>query len=70
MPHIEITLCEGRTIEQKRRLVKRITEAVMEEAGCSREVVSMSFVEVREDGFARGGRLYADSKSGFVDSEA
>ena len=63
MPHVEITMLAGRTTEQKRRLVARITEAVMEEAGCTRDVVSMSFVEVAEDGFARGGMLYADSKA-------
>ena len=64
MPHVEVTMLAGRTTEQKRRLVRRITEAVMEEAGCSREFVSMSFVEVAEDGFARGGLLYVDSKAG------
>ena len=31
MPHIQITLLKGRTIEQKRRAVKRITEVMQEE---------------------------------------
>jgi 4-oxalocrotonate tautomerase len=63
MPHIEITMLTGRTTEQKRRLVQRITDAMMEEAGCTRDVVSMSFVEVAQDSFARGGLLYVDSKA-------
>lgn len=52
----------GRSTEQKRRLVQRVTDAVMEEAGCTRETVSMSFVEVAEDSFARAGKLFVDSK--------
>ncbi len=35
MAHVQITLLEGRTMEQKRRAVKRITEALHEELDAS-----------------------------------
>lgn len=63
MPHVEITMVQGRSTEQKRRLVQRVTEAVMEEAGCTRDVVSISFVEVQADSFARAGLLFSDSQA-------
>ena len=31
MAHVQITMLEGRTVEQKRRAVKRITEVMKEE---------------------------------------
>ena len=31
MAHLQITMLEGRTVEQKRRAVKRITEVMKEE---------------------------------------
>ena len=60
MPHIEITLLEGRTPEQKRRIVKRITETLVEEAGTTPEGVSVAFVEVSPADFARAGVLMLD----------
>ena len=62
MPHIQITLLEGRTPEQKRKIVKRITETMIEEAGTTREAVSVAFVEVSQASFARAGVLVLDQK--------
>ena len=60
MPHIEITLLEGRTPEQKRRIVERITDTMVEESGTSRDAVTVAFVEVSPACFARGGVLMLD----------
>lgn len=60
MPHIQITMLEGRTTEQKRRLVKRITEVVNEELGAPSDAISVAMVEVPRDCFARAGVLIAD----------
>jgi 4-oxalocrotonate tautomerase len=62
MPHIQITMLEGRTTEQKRRVVKRITEAVTDELGAPPDAVTVSLVEVPRDSFARAGVLIADRK--------
>lgn len=60
MPHIQITLIEGRTTEQKRKAVKRVTEVVCQELNCPADAVSISFVDVLKDSFARGGVLKLD----------
>jgi len=60
MPHIQITMLEGRTPEQKRKIVERITNTMVEETGTAREGVSVAFVEVSQASFARGGVLVLD----------
>ena len=34
MPFVIVEMWEGRTVEQKRRLAKAITDAMVEHAGC------------------------------------
>ena len=60
MPVIQITLLKGRTIEQKRKLAQRVTDAMVEEAGAKREAVTVTFVEVSREDYASGGALLAD----------
>ena len=60
MPHVQITLLEGRSVEQKRRAVKRITEALQEELNVKPEALSIVFVEVAREDYARNGVLIAD----------
>lgn len=60
MPVIQITLLKGRTIEQKRKVAQRVTDAIVEEAGAKRESVTVTFVEVSREDYASGGTLLAD----------
>lgn len=62
MPHIQVTMLKGRSTEQKRKLAKRLTDAMVEEAGATRETVTVAIVEVEKEDFARGGTLIADRK--------
>jgi len=62
MPYIQVTLLEGRTIEQKRKLAERITKVFNEEAGTPPEAVSIAFIDVARDSYATGGVLMADKK--------
>lgn len=62
MPHVQITLLKGRTLEQKRKLATRVTDALVEECGARREAVSIAIVEVTKEDFASGGTLVADRK--------
>ncbi len=62
MPHVEITLVKGRTLEQKRKVAARITDVLMEEAGAKREDTTVAFIEVDRESFAHGGVLVADRK--------
>jgi 4-oxalocrotonate tautomerase len=62
MPHVEITLVKGRTVEQKRKVAARITDVLMEEAGAKREDTTVAFVEVERESFAHGGVLVSDRR--------
>jgi 4-oxalocrotonate tautomerase len=60
MAHVQITLLEGRSIEQKRRAVKRITDALEDELKVKPEKLTIAFVEVPRHSYARNGVLIAD----------
>jgi 4-oxalocrotonate tautomerase len=60
MAHVQITLLEGRTMEQKRRAVKRITEALHEELNVKSEKLTIAFLEVPRNSYARNGTLLSD----------
>jgi 4-oxalocrotonate tautomerase len=60
MPVIQITLLRGRTLEQKRKVAARVTDALVEEAGANRAAVTVTFVEVTKEDYASGGVLLAD----------
>ncbi len=60
MPVIQVTLLDGRTTEQKRKLAARITDALVEEAGARREAVIVTFVDVSRDSYSSGGILVSD----------
>ena len=60
MPLVQITMLQGRTVEQKRKLAERITDVMVEEAGARREAIVVTFVEVSKESYASGGVLMAD----------
>ncbi len=55
-------MLNGRTLEQKRKLATRVTDALEQECGARREAVSIAIVEVTKEDFATGGTLVADKK--------
>ena len=62
MPHVQITLLKGRSIEQKRKMVDRISDAIAEEAKTAKDGIVITIVEVEKEDYARGGVLMADKK--------
>ncbi|MGH2680362.1 MAG: 2-hydroxymuconate tautomerase [Actinomycetota bacterium] len=60
MPQVTVHLLKGRTLEQKQRLIARITDALVEEAGARREMVQVTFLEVSKEDWGRGGLLGID----------
>ena len=60
MPFITVKALEGRTVEQKRGLVKDITEAVVKNFGAPAEAVTIDIVEYTSDNLAKTGQLFAD----------
>jgi 4-oxalocrotonate tautomerase len=62
MPVIQVTMLQGRTVEQKRKLAERITQAMVEEAKAVKESVVVTIVEITREDYASGGVLMADRK--------
>jgi len=60
MPHVQITMLQGRSTEQKRRAAKRVTEVLQEELNVNPEKVTIAFVEVPRDSYASNGILISD----------
>ena len=61
MPHVIIEADEGRTVDQKRGLVKDITDAVCKNFAVGPEAVSILIHEGTKENYARAGKLAIDS---------
>lgn len=64
MPTINIQLFEGRTPEQKRKLVMSITEATCKSLGCDTSSVDIILHEVKRENWATGGKLWSETGEG------
>jgi len=60
MPEVVVYLLEGRSLEQKRGLVKDITSAVVKHVGAPPESVTVSLVETAKTSKAKGGVLFSE----------
>jgi 4-oxalocrotonate tautomerase len=61
MPLVIVAADEGRTIEQKRGLVKDITDAVCKNFDVPPQAVSIMIREGKKENRGRGGKLAIDS---------
>jgi 4-oxalocrotonate tautomerase len=62
MPVVTVQLWEGRTLEQKRALVKAITEAMIEHAAASPDALHVILQEIPRENWGRAGVLGIDRK--------
>ncbi len=60
MPYVTVELLEGRTLDQKRKMIAGITEVLVKEGGCRQELVNVSFLEMNKQNWGRGGLLGID----------
>jgi 4-oxalocrotonate tautomerase len=60
MPLITVKALEGRTIEQKRGLVKDITEAVVKNFKVTPDLVTIDIIDYSKENLAKAGKLQAD----------
>lgn len=63
MPRIVVQAYEGRTLDQRRHLVRAITDAVVEAYTVSPETVTVVIEEIPDDHTAKAGVLRADRKA-------
>ena len=60
MPEVVVYLAEGRSLDQKRGLVKDITDAVVKNAGSTADAVTVSIVESPKNSKGKGGVLFSE----------
>ena len=60
MPIVIVNVREGRTVEQKRRMAEKVTDAICETMDVKRAAVRIIVNEMKDENFARGGVLVCD----------
>lgn len=60
MPEVVIYLAEGRTLDQKRGLMKEVTDAVVKNCNVDPGVVTVSIMETPKMNKAKGGVLFSE----------
>ena len=64
MPTIRVEMFEGRTPEQKRNLVKALTQACVDTLGSKAESVEVILYDVKPSEWATGGVLWSEKNKG------
>ena len=62
MPLAHIYIMEGRTIEQKKKLVEEITRVTVEVLGSSPDSVDILITDVKRENWATGGKLWSEPR--------
>jgi 4-oxalocrotonate tautomerase len=60
MPIVQIELLEGRTLEQKKVMVEKVTQAIVESVGAQPEKVSIIIREMAKENYAQAGKLMSE----------
>ena len=60
MPMIRVEMYEGRTVDQKRALAEKLTEAFVETCGGTPAAVQIVISDIAKEDWATGGALAAD----------
>ena len=62
MPTIRVEMFEGRTNEQKKKLVQALTQACVETLGSKAEGVDVILYDIKKTDWATGGELWSEKK--------
>jgi len=60
MPYVTVKMLEGRTDEQKKALVEKVTAAVSETVGAPKENITVFIEEMSKNHYAVGGVRKSD----------
>ena len=63
MPIYHIEMLEGRTLEQKKKLVDAITRVTVEVLGNAPDTVNILITDVKRENWATGGRLWTEPRN-------
>jgi 4-oxalocrotonate tautomerase len=62
MPVVTVQMWSGRTVTQKRKLVRAITDAMIEHADCRPDHLHVIIQDVPKDSWGRAGVLGSDEQ--------
>lgn len=62
MPTYHVEMIEGRTLEQKKKLVQEITRISVEVLGGSPGSVDVIITDIKGDNWATGGKLWSEPR--------
>lgn len=62
MPYVTVKMLEGRTDEQKRALVEKVTKAVSETVNAPEENIVVFIEEMPANHYGVAGQLFSDKK--------
>jgi len=57
MPRVIISLREGRTIEEKKTMVREVTKAIVNSVNCSEDVVDITIHDLKPENIGKAGKL-------------
>jgi len=57
---VQIDMLEGRTLEQKREMVAKVTDAIVETTNCKPETVTIIIREMAPCHLGKAGKLHSD----------
>lgn len=60
MPEVHVFMAEGRTDDQKRRMMSAVTEALVEHLDCPADVVTVQIIEAKWTEKMKGGKTFAE----------
>jgi len=60
MPLIRVEMFEGRTDEQKKILVKELTDSFIKSCGGNREAVDVIITDIEQKNWGKAGELYSN----------
>ena len=62
MPTYHVEMMEGRTIEQKKKLVEAITQATVDILGGTPDAVDIIITDIKRENWATGGKLWSEPR--------
>ncbi len=62
MPTYHIEMMEGRTLEQKKKLVEAITRVTVEVLGSEASSVDILISDIKRENWATGGKLWSEPR--------
>jgi len=60
MPFVEIKMWKGRDKETRKRMIEKVSEAIVETIKCPKEAVQVVVFEVEKEDWAVGGKLCSE----------